>query len=74
MKEAISEEKKLVKTGKADLKGIAETEQLVKSIKSSKYPLLMNSEYLNKEYSTKLDMILLHNRQHSTAYHLKEKL
>ncbi len=70
----LSEEKKLIKAGKAEPKDIAETEQLVKSIKSSKYPLLMNPEHLDENYSAKLDMILLHNRHLTTAYRLKEEL
>ena len=70
----LSEEKKLIKAGKADLKDSAKTEQLVKSVKSSKYPLLMNPEHLNEYYSAKLDMILLNNRRLATAYRLKEEL
>lgn len=70
----LSEEKKLIKAGKADPQNSAETEQLVKSIKSSKYPLLMNLEHLSEEYSAKLYMILLHNRRFATAYRLKEEL
>lgn len=70
----LSEEKKLIKAGKADLKDSAKTEQLVKSVKSSKYPLLMNPEHLNENYSAKLDMILLNNRRLATAYRLKEEL
>ena len=70
----LSEEKKLIKAGKAEPKNSAETEQLVKTIKSSKYPLLMNPEHLSENYSAKLDMILLHNRRLATAYRLKEEL
>ena len=70
----LSEEKKLIKAGKAEPKDIAETEQLVKTIKSSKYPLLMNPEHLSENYSAKLDMILLHDRRLATAYRLKEEL
>ena len=70
----LSEEKKLIKAGKAEPKDSAETEQLVKTIKSSKYPLLMNPEHLSENYSAKLDMILLHDRRLATAYRLKEEL
>ena len=70
----LSKEKKLIKVDKTEPKDIAGTEQLVKSIKLSKYPLLMNPENLNENYSAKLDMILLHNRRLATAYRLKEEL
>jgi Transposase and inactivated derivatives len=74
VRKKLSEEKKLIKSGKAEPKDSAETEQLVKSIKSSKYPLLMNPEHLSENYSAKLDMILLHDRRLATAYRLKEEL
>ena len=70
----LSEEKKLIKAGNAEPKDSAETEQLVKTIKSSKYPLIMNPEHLSENYSAKLDMILLHDRRLATAYRLKEEL
>ena len=70
----LSEEKKLIKAGKAEPKDSAKTEQLVKAIKSSKYPLLMAPEHLSENYSAKLDMILLHDRRLATAYRLKEEL
>ena len=49
-------------------------EQRVETVKSAKYPLLMNPDNLNERYKTKLQQILLRNRRLATAYRLKEDL
>lgn len=49
-------------------------EQRVETVKSAKYPLLMNPDNLNERYKTKLQQILLRNRRLATAYRLKEEL
>ena len=74
----LAKEKKPDKANKGRPKGghkeKSEVEQLVETIKSSKYPLLMNPENLNEGYQAKLKQILLHNRRLATAYRLKEEL
>ena len=74
----LAKEKKTKKANKGRPKGghkeKSEAEQLVETIKSSKYPLLMNPENLNEGYQAKLKQILLHNRRLATAYRLKEEL
>ena len=74
----LAKEKKPDKANKGRPKGghkeKSEVEQLVETIKSSKYPLLMNPENLNEGYQAKLKQILLHNRRLVTAYRLKEEL
>ena len=46
----------------------------VETLKSAKYPLLMNPEHLSEAYQTKLAQILLHDKRLATAYRLKEDL
>jgi transposase len=73
----LSTEKKKLRSSKTDCKNKAKVEQLgevVETVKSSKYPLLMNPENLNENYSAKLELLLLHNRRLATAYRLKEEL
>lgn len=74
----LAKEKKPRKANKGRPKGghkeKSKAEQLVDTIKSSKYPLLMNPENLNEGYQSKLKQILLHNRRLATAYRLKEEL
>ena len=49
-------------------------EQRVETVKSAKYPLLMNPDHLNERYKAKLQQILLRDRRLATAYRLKEYL
>ena len=46
----------------------------VETLKSAKYPLLMNPEHLGETYQTKLAQVLLHDKRLATAYRLKEDL
>ncbi len=46
----------------------------VETLKSAKYPLLMNPDHLSHTYQTKLAQVLLHNKRLATAYRLKEDL
>ena len=76
-RKGLSTEKKKLRSSKTDCKNKAKVEQLgevVETVKSSKYPLLMNPENLNENYSAKLELLLLHNRRLATAYRLKEEL
>ena len=49
-------------------------EQRVETVKSARYPLLMNPENLSESYKAKLQQILLRDRKLATAYRLKEDL
>ena len=49
-------------------------QQRVETIKSAKYPLLMNPDNLSECYKAKLQQILLRDRRLATAYRLKEDL
>ena len=46
----------------------------VETVRSAKYPLLMNPENLSEAYRAKLQQILLRDRRLATAYRLKEDL
>lgn len=46
----------------------------VETVRSAKYPLLMNPENLSETYRAKLQQILLRDRRLATAYRLKEDL
>ena len=52
----------------------SEAQIAVDTLKSAKYPLLMNADNLSEAYQTKLAQVLLHDKRLATAYRLKEDL
>ena len=52
----------------------SEAQIVADTLKSAKYPLLMNPDHLSETYQTKLAQVLLHDKRLATAYRLKEDL
>jgi len=52
----------------------SKAQNAIETLKSAKYPLLMNPDYLSDTYQTKLAQVLLHHKRLATAYRLKEDL
>lgn len=52
----------------------SKAQNAIETLKSAKYPLLMNPDYLSDTYQTKLAQVLLHHKRLATAYRLEEDL